>query len=105
MRSEADAEEFEKERKSIMDLNEIKIFKNGFAAVNENLTDIAKSLQKLTKKNVDMIVANNLKVAGAGFGTDTNVVTLITKEKEVQLEIMPKEEVAVHLLDAIFFGQ
>ena len=60
------------------------------------------SRRKLEKKNLDMIAANNLKVAGAGFGTDTNVVTLITKEKETQLEKMPKEEVAVHLLDEIF---
>ena len=49
-----------------------------------------------------MIVANNLKVAGAGFGTDTNVVTFIKKDKEVELDIMSKEEVAVHILDEIF---
>lgn len=75
----------------------------GFSMETQNMME--NSRKKLEKKNLDMIVANNLKVAGAGFGTDTNVVTLITKEKEVQLEIMPKEEVAVHLLDAIFFGQ
>ena len=75
----------------------------GFSMETQNMME--NSRNKLEKKNLDMIVANNLKVAGAGFGTDTNVVTLITKEKEVQLEIMPKEEVAVHLLDAIFFGQ
>ena len=50
----------------------------------------------------DMIVANNLKVAGAGFGTDTNVVTFIKKDKEVELDMMSKEEVAVHILDEIF---
>ena len=60
------------------------------------------SRAKLTKKNLDMIVANNLKVAGAGFGTDTNVVTFIKKDKEVELDIMSKEEVAVHILDEIF---
>jgi len=49
-----------------------------------------------------MIVANNLKVAGAGFGTDTNVVTLITAEKETELEMMTKEQVAERLLDEIF---
>ena len=60
------------------------------------------SRAKLVKKNLDMIVANNLKVAGAGFGTDTNVVTFIKKDKEVELDIMSKEEVAVHILDEIF---
>ena len=50
MRSEADAEEFEKERKSLMDSMEVKTMKSGFSAVNENLTDIAKSLRKLTTK-------------------------------------------------------
>lgn len=60
------------------------------------------SRAKLAKKNLDMIVANNLKVAGAGFGTDTNVVTLITKEKEEELELMSKEDVASRLLDEIF---
>lgn len=52
------------------------------------------SRAKLAKKKVDMIVANNLKVAGAGFGTDTNVVTLITKDDCKELEIMSKAEVA-----------
>ncbi len=72
----------------------------GFSMETQNMLE--NSRRKLEKKNLDMIVANNLKVAGAGFGTDTNVVTLITKEKETQLEKMPKEEVAVHLLDEIF---
>ena len=56
---------------------------------------------KLEKKNLDMIVANNLKVAGAGFGTDTNIVTMITKEDEIELEIMSKDEVAKCILDKI----
>ena len=49
-----------------------------------------------------MIVANNLKVAGAGFGTDTNVVTMIRENREIELPIMSKEEVAGAILDEIF---
>lgn len=60
------------------------------------------STAKLKKKNVDMIAANNLKVAGAGFGTDTNVLTLITADKVEELPIMSKEEAAHILLDRIF---
>ena len=56
---------------------------------------------KMDKKNIDMIVANNLKVEGAGFGTDTNVVTIITRERNLELEKMTKEEVADRLLDEI----
>ena len=56
---------------------------------------------KLEKKKVDMIVANNLKVAGAGFGTDTNVVTLITKEDCKELEIMSKADVAEAIVSEI----
>ena len=56
---------------------------------------------KREKKNVDMIVANNLRVEGAGFGTDTNVVTMITKEGAEELPIMTKEEVAVRIFDKI----
>ena len=48
-----------------------------------------------------MIIANNLKETGAGFGTDTNIVTLITKESEIQLPIMSKEEVSFVILDNI----
>ena len=59
------------------------------------------SRAKLDKKNIDLIVANNLKVAGSGFGTDTNVVTLISREAEIQLDLMSKEEVAHRLLDQI----
>ena len=60
-----------------------------------------KARAKLKKKNLDMIVANNVKVAGAGFGTDTNVVTFITKDSTQQLEIMSKENVAMKLLDRL----
>lgn len=56
---------------------------------------------KLQKKNLDLIVGNNVKVAGAGFGTDTNVVTLITKTDCSRLEIMSKEEVAMAILDKL----
>lgn len=71
----------------------------GFSMETENLVE--NSRQKLEKKNLDMIVANSLKVAGAGFGTDTNVVTMITKEGETKLPQMSKEEVAVKILDEI----
>lgn len=71
----------------------------GFSMETENM--IENSRKKLEKKNLDMIVANNLKVKGAGFGTDTNIVTLITKEGQEELPIMEKEEVAFCLLDRI----
>ena len=57
--------------------------------------------RKLEKKNCDMIVANNLKQDGAGFGGNTNIVTLITKDDEVQLEKMTKDEVAEKIFDFI----
>ena len=53
------------------------------------------------KKHLDMIVANNLKQEGAGFGGDTNIVTLITADGCEELPVMSKEEVAKHLLDAL----
>ena len=59
------------------------------------------SKAKLEKKKLDMIVANNLKIAGAGFGTDTNVVTLITESEEKELPIMSKDEVASAIFDEI----
>jgi len=71
----------------------------GFSMETENMIENSKA--KLVKKNIDMIIANNLKESGAGFGTDTNVVTIITKEEEKQLEIMTKEEVANRILDEI----
>lgn len=65
--------------------------------------------KKLEKKHLDMIVANNLKVEGAGFTGDTNVVTMITRDEELSLEKMTKEETAVKILDKILeiigFGQ
>lgn len=71
----------------------------GFSMETENMLDNSK--KKLEKKHADMIVANNLKVEGAGFGTDTNVVTLITKEGCQQLPQMTKEEVATKIFDTI----
>lgn len=71
----------------------------GFSMETENLLENSK--KKLEKKNVDMIVANNVKVEGAGFGVDTNVVTLITKDGYKELPQMSKEDVAAAILDAI----
>lgn len=71
----------------------------GFSMETENMLENSRA--KLEKKNLDMIVANNLKEKGAGFGTDTNIVTLITRDKETPLEIMSKDEVAGMIIDAI----
>ena len=71
----------------------------GFSMETENMLENSRA--KLTKKNVDMIVANNLKVKGAGFGTDTNVVTIITTDGCKELDIMSKVEVANAILDEI----
>jgi len=79
--------------------NKKKQFLCGFSMETENMVENSRA--KLDKKNLDMIVANNLKVSGAGFGTDTNIVTIITKDKEVELPMMSKEEVADELLTLI----
>lgn len=71
----------------------------GFSMETQNMLENSRA--KLKKKNLDMIVANNLKIKGAGFGTDTNVVTIITEEDEKELKLMSKDEVAVRLLDEI----
>lgn len=71
----------------------------GFSMETEHMLE--NSQKKLEKKNVDMIVANNVKVSGAGFGTDTNVVTFITKELVEELPIMSKDDVANRLLDRL----
>ena len=71
----------------------------GFAMETEKLLE--NSRKKLEKKHLDMIVANNLRVDGAGFGGDTNVVTIITKDGEVSLGKMSKEETATQILDQI----
>lgn len=71
----------------------------GFSMETQNMLENSRA--KLAKKNIDVICANNLKVEGAGFGIDTNVVTIITKEKEIELPVLSKEEVAVRILDFI----
>ena len=62
---------------------------------------IRNSRAKLEKKNLDMVAANNLKVEGAGFQGDTNVLTLITQDEEVSLPLMSKEDAALKILDKI----
>ncbi len=71
----------------------------GFSMETENMLE--NSIKKLEKKHVDMIVANNLKESGAGFGTDTNVVTIITKENVIELPKLSKEKVAEKIIDNI----
>lgn len=71
----------------------------GFSMETENMLENSK--KKLDKKKVDMIVANNLRTQGAGFGTDTNVVTLITKDEARELPIMSKDDVAQAIFDTI----
>ncbi len=71
----------------------------GFSMETENM--IENSRAKLDKKKIDMIAANNLKQEGAGFGTDTNIITLITREETKELELMTKEEAANAILDEI----
>lgn len=71
----------------------------GFSMETENL--LANSADKLKKKNADMIVANSLTVPGAGFGADTNLVSIITREGISQLERMPKAQLAQVILDTI----
>lgn len=71
----------------------------GFSMETENMIENSKA--KLKKKNIDMIIANNLKQSGAGFGTDTNIVTIITETQEEELEIMTKEKVAHKIITEI----
>ena len=71
----------------------------GFSMETENMLE--NSRKKLQKKNLDMIAANNLKVSGAGFGVDTNVLTLITADSEAELPLMSKDAAADALLDEI----
>ena len=71
----------------------------GFSMETENMLE--NSRKKLEKKHLDMIVANNLKVEGAGFAGDTNVVTIITGQEEVSLGKMTKEETDLRILDEI----
>lgn len=69
----------------------------GFSMETQNMLE--NSREKLQKKNVDMICANNLKVAGAGFGVDTNIITVITKDDMVELPLQSKEAAANAILD------
>ena len=71
----------------------------GFSMETDNV--IENSRAKLQKKNCDMICANSLRTAGAGFGVDTNVLTIITADKEIALDLMSKDEVAHRILDEI----
>ena len=69
----------------------------GFSMETENMLENSRA--KLVKKNVDMICANNLKVAGAGFGVDTNIITLITKDDMVELPLLSKEAAANEIIN------
>jgi len=69
----------------------------GFSMETENMLE--NSRDKLSRKNVDMICANNLKVAGAGFGVDTNIITVITKDAVTELPLLSKEAAANAILD------
>lgn len=71
----------------------------GFSMETENVLE--NSRKKLADKNCDMICANSLRTEGAGFGTDTNIITIITAEGEQSLELMSKENAAHKILDAI----
>ncbi len=75
----------------------------GFSMETKDMLE--NSRRKLIHKNLDMIVANNLKVVGAGFGVDTNVITMIMPGKEIALEMMSKDEVAEQILDMILQEQ
>ena len=76
-----------------------KQFLCGFSMETQNM--IGNSRAKLGKKHLDMVAANNLKVAGAGFQGDTNVLTLITQDEDVSLQLMSKEDAANIILDKI----
>ena len=71
----------------------------GFSMETEHMLE--NSRKKLEKKNLDMVAANNVKVEGAGFQGDTNVLTLITQDEDVSLQLMSKEDAANQLLDKI----
>lgn len=74
----------------------------GFSMETQNMVENSRA--KLEKKHIDMVVANNLKESGAGFGTDTNIVTIITKDSTMPLKCMSKEEVSMAILDEILIN-
>ena len=84
-----------------------KQFVCGFSMETENMIDNSK--EKLSKKNLDMICANNVKEEGAGFGTTTNAVTIITKDEVKEIPLADKSDVAKNIIDSIvsnfFFSQ
>ena len=71
----------------------------GFSMETQNLME--NSVKKLNKKNADMIVANSIKDANAGFGVDTNIITIITKDDAVAYPVMTKDEVADEIINAV----
>ena len=71
----------------------------GFSMETDHVLE--NSRKKLAAKNCDLICANSLRTEGAGFGTDTNVITMITREGEQSLELMSKEQAAHQILDKI----
>ena len=94
--------QLEPTRDILLDLGKAasKRFLVGFAAETDNIRQNA--LKKLQEKNLDMIVANDLMKAGAGFGSETNSVTIIDRDgTETELPVMPKSEIAAHILDKI----
>ena len=70
-----------------------------FAAETNDLIDNARG--KLARKNADLVVANDVTRPGAGFGADTNIVSLVTRDSARELPVMPKSEVADAILDAV----
>jgi phosphopantothenoylcysteine decarboxylase/phosphopantothenate--cysteine ligase len=81
---------------------ELKPFTVGFAAESENL--IAYAQQKLTRKNLDMVIANNISVAGIGFNSDDNAVTLIDKTQQREISQRSKQQLARELM-SVFASQ
>ena len=71
----------------------------GFAAETNDVVNYAKS--KLAKKNLDLVVANDITKVGAGFNSDTNIATIITSKSEVELPLMSKREMADKILDEV----
>ena len=71
----------------------------GFSMETQNMLENSRA--KIAKKNLDMVAANNVKVEGAGFQGDTNVLTLITQDEEISLPLMSKEDAAFRILDKI----